>query len=322
MATIYFLFVVREVLLTFIFASFLAYILFRPVLFIEKWGIPRIWAILLLYLILIAIFSTLLALAIPGLVRELGELGKLLPGYAEEASDLAKQLDNTSMPARFNEVVRENIGKIESLIYSSLQNFITIMYNLLGKVLAIIFSPILAFYILNDWEKIRETFLKLFSPAARRALINLFSEIDLVLIEFFKGHLLVATFVGVLIGFLALILGVNFPLLIGILSGITNLIPFFGAFLGGIPAVAVALSESFKLALYMTIGIFVVQQIESNLITPNVIGGKLGLHPLVIVFVLLAGGKLAGIWGMLLAVPLAAILKIIVKWLYLKLIVL
>ncbi|HZJ84343.1 MAG TPA: AI-2E family transporter, partial [Syntrophomonadaceae bacterium] len=197
-----------------------------------------------------------------------------------------------------------------------------IMYNLLGKVLAIIFSPILAFYILNDWEKIRETFLKLFSPAARRALINLFSEIDLVLIEFFKGHLLVATFVGVLIGFLALILGVNFPLLIGILSGITNLIPFFGAFLGGIPAVAVALSESFKLALYMTIGIFVVQQIESNLITPNVIGGKLGLHPLVIVFVLLAGGKLAGIWGMLLAVPLAAILKIIVKWLYLKLIVL
>ncbi|HZJ85372.1 MAG TPA: AI-2E family transporter, partial [Syntrophomonadaceae bacterium] len=118
LATIYFLFVVREVLLTFIFASFLAYILFRPVLFIEKWGIPRIWAILLLYLILIAIFSTLLALAIPGLVRELGELGKLLPGYAEEASDLAKQLDNTSMPARFNEVVRENIGKIESLIYS------------------------------------------------------------------------------------------------------------------------------------------------------------------------------------------------------------
>ncbi len=322
MATIYFLFVVREVLLTFIFASFLAYILFRPVLFIERWGISRIWAILLLYLILIAIFSTLLALAIPGLVRELGELGKLLPGYAEEAGDLAKQLDNTSMPARFNEVVRDNIGKIESVIYSSLQNFITIMYNLLGKVLAIIFSPILAFYIMNDWEKIRETFLKLFSPTARRTLINLFREIDLVLIEFFKGHLLVATFVGVLIGLLALILGVKFPLLIGILSGVTNLIPFFGAFLGGIPAVAVALSESFKLALYMTMGIFVVQQIESNLITPNVIGGKLGLHPLVIVFVLLAGGKLAGIWGMLLAVPLAAILKIIIKWLYLKLIVL
>lgn len=319
-ATIYFLFMVREVLVTFLFGAFLAYILFRPVLFIEKRGIPRVWSILILYLILITVVSTLLAFAIPGVVKELVELGKLIPEYAEEAGELAEKIDDINMPAKLNEVVRENVTKIESVIYGSLQNFLNIMYNLLGKVLALIFSPILAFYIMHDWEKIRASFLNLFSPTARRELINLFNTLDTVLIEFLKGHLLVATIVGILTGIVAVILGVNFPLLLGILSGVTNLIPFFGAFLGGIPAVAVAFSESAKLAIYMTIGIFVVQQIESNLITPNIIGNRLGLHPLVIVFALLAGGKLLGIWGMLLAVPLAATLKVILGFLYLKLV--
>lgn len=319
-ATIYFLFMVREVLVTFLFGAFLAYILFRPVLFIEKRGIPRVWSILILYLILITVVSTLLAFAIPGVVKELVELGKLIPEYAEEAGELAEKIDDINMPAKLNEVVRENVTKIESVIYGSLQNFLNIMYNLLGKVLALIFSPILAFYIMHDWEKIRASFLNLFSPTARRELINLFNTLDTVLIEFLKGHLLVATIVGILTGIVAVILGVNFPLLLGILSGVTNLIPFFGAFLGGIPAVAVAFSESAKLAIYMTIGIFVVQQIESNLITPKIIGNRLGLHPLVIVFALLAGGKLLGIWGMLLAVPLAATLKVILGFLYLKLV--
>ena len=131
---------------------------------------------------------------------------------------------------------------------------------------------------------------------------------------------MVATFVGAMVGLAALLLGVKFPLMLGILSGVTNLIPYFGAFLGGVPAVAVALTESWQLGLYMTLAIFVIQQVEGNLITPKVIGGKLGIHPLLIVFSLLAGGKLWGIWGMLVAVPLAAVLKVLVSWLYLKLV--
>lgn len=320
LSTIYFLFVVREVLFTFVIGIFLAYILFRPVRIIEGKGVKRVWAIIILYGVLLSIITGTLAFAIPGLVKELTELAKLIPEYADEAGDLAKKIDDISMPAKLNEVFRQNLNKVESYIYSGLQDFLNILYNLLGKVLAIIFSPILAFYIMNDWEKIRDGFLNLFSPTSRRELINLGEKIDAVLIEFLKGHLMVASFVGVMIGVVAAILGVKFPLLLGILSGVTNLIPFFGAFLGGIPAVAVALSSSFKLAIYMAIGVIVVQQIEGNLITPKIIGDKLGLHPLVVVFALLAGGKLIGIWGMLIAVPTAAILKVVVGWLYLKLV--
>ncbi|HZK43780.1 MAG TPA: AI-2E family transporter [Syntrophomonadaceae bacterium] len=320
LATIYFLFLIREVLFTFLFGTFLAYILFRPVLFIEKQGIKRVWAILLIYLFLIVSITIALIFIIPSLVKELGELAKIIPEYADEAQDMAKRIENLAMPTKLNEIFQQNVHKIETYIYSGLKNSLNVLYNMLGKVVALIFSPILAFYIVNDWEMMRDGFLNFFSPSGRRELINLSEKLDTVLIEFLKGYLMVSTFVGVSIGLIAAILGVDFPLLLGLLSGITNFIPYFGAFLGGIPAVAVALSGSFKLAIYMTIGIFIVQQIESNLITPNLIGSKIGLHPLVIVFALLAGGKLFGIWGILLAVPTAAILKIVIGWLYLKLV--
>src|SRR5690606_4725537 len=131
---------------------------------------------------------------------------------------------------------------------------------------------------------------------------------------------LVASFVGLMVGLAAFLLGVKYPLILGIISGVTNLIPYFGAFLGAIPAVAVALTDSWRLALYMALAIFAIQQVESGLITPRVIGNRLGLHPLVIVFALLSGGKLLGIWGMLFAVPLAAALKVFISWFYLKLV--
>ena len=144
------------------------------------------------------------------------------------------------------------------------------------------------------------------------------ADIDRVLIEGIKGSILIAVVVGTLVGLSALILGVKFPLVIGLLAGVTNLIPFFGAFIGAIPAVLIAYSESWLLAVYQTIAIVVIQQIESNIITPRILGGKLGLHPLFIIFALLAGGNLYGIWGILFAVPVAAMIKVSITWLYLR----
>lgn len=318
LATIYFLFLVREVLLTFFLGALLAYLLFRPVIFIEGKGLSRIWAILVLYLLVITILALVISVAIPGIIEELRQLAEFFPRYAEQAQDVAKKVDEISMPGKMSEIVDQNVNRVRDYIYNGLNSFLSGLYNFLGKILALIFSPILAFYIIKDWEKIRDNFLSLLYPGTRREIKVLCEQIDNVLIEFLKGHLMVASIVGTLTGVSAAILGVKLPILIGILSGVTNLIPFFGPFLGGIPAVIIAASESIRLAIYMTIAILVVQQLEGNIITPKIIGDKLGMHPLVIVFALLAGGKLLGIWGMLFAVPTAAVLKVILGWAYLK----
>ncbi|MBC7075604.1 MAG: AI-2E family transporter [Syntrophomonadaceae bacterium] len=316
--TIYFLFLVREILFIFAVGAVLAYLLFRPVSFIERRGVKRVWAILILYLATLIFLLAFFSFAVPGIVRELSELADLIPVYASEVQDIADKMGKIQMPGKLSDILRGNLIKIENSVYLFLKRFVGGIYDFLGKIFAIIFSPILAFYIMNDWEKIRDGCLNMLSPRARREITILFKQIDSVLIEFFKGHFIVAVFVGTMIGISAAVLGVKFPLLLGILSGITNLIPYFGAFLGGVPAVAVALSQSLPLAVYMTIAILVVQQLEGSIITPKIIGDRLGMHPLLIVFSLLTGGKLLGVWGMLVAVPLAATLKVLAGWAYLK----
>jgi len=318
--SLYFLYLVRDVMLTFFLGALLAFLLFRPVSYFESKGLKRVWAIILLYVIVGFVLAVVIALAVPGLVRELSRLAELYPQYAQQAQEMAGRIDRLNAPEQLTQVIDKNFNKVETYIYEALERFLSGFYNFLSKILALIFSPILAFYIMNDWERIKDKFLNFFSPRSRNEIIAVTKEIDNVLIEFIKGHLLVATLVGSATGIAAAFLGVKFPLLIGIVSGITNLVPYFGPLLGGIPAIALAASESLRLAIYMALAIFLIQQVESNLITPKVIGDKLGLHPLVIVFALLAGGKLLGIWGMLFAVPLTAVLKVVATWGYLKMV--
>ncbi len=317
-ATLYFLYRVREVLYAFSFGGVMAYFLYRPVAALEKRGLKRVMAILLIYCLAIASLGALIYWIVPVTAAELGDLAKLYPHCVQDVQKLISQMDGISKPERLQIFIDHNLDQIETGIYNALQNFINTWYHLLNRILALIFAPILAFYILNDWEKIRDGFLNLLPPRGRVQLRSLCQEIDRIMAEFIKGYFLVAITVGLLTGALAAILGVPFPMIIGILAAITNLVPYFGPLLGGLPAVLLAWSVSLKLAIYMTLGIIIIQQLDANLFTPRVIGQKLGMHPLVIIFTLLAGGTLFGLWGIILALPAAAVLKVVLHWAHLK----
>lgn len=317
-ATFYFLYLVNEVVMTFLLGVVLAYLLYHPVIFLEKRGFKRSYSILMLYIFVFLLVGIALYWLVPSLVKEAGTLVDMYPQLVEKAEELSAEIDGLDKPKEIDELIANNIARIQKGLYQGLEAFISSIYYILGKMFSIILAPILSFYILIDWEKIRHGFLCLATPRLRRELRGLAAELDRVLIEGIKGSILVAVIVGVLVGMSALILGVKFPLLIGMLSGITNLIPFFGPFIGGIPAVALAYTSSFKLAVYQAMALILIQQLEGNFITPRILGGKLGLHPLLIIFSLLAGGSLFGIWGILFAVPAAATIKVTLTWLYLR----
>jgi len=130
--------------------------------------------------------GTLLAFALPGMIKELTDMAQRIPHYADEAQDMAQRLQNLDMPMRLGDIINENISRVNEYVYKALHSFAGSLYSILGKVLAIIFSPILAFYILVDWERIRDNFLKLFSPQGRREAVELLSSVDEVLIEFLQ----------------------------------------------------------------------------------------------------------------------------------------
>ena len=117
-----------------------------------------------------------------------------------------------------------------------------------------------------------------------------------------------------------MVIGLEFAAMFGIIAGIAELIPYFGPLIGAAPAVGIALLHSKYMTLKVILAVLIIQQVEGNIISPKIMGNCMGLHPLVIIVALLAGGHLFGIAGMLLAVPLAAIIKIIVSFVWRKLI--
>ncbi len=317
-ATIYFLYRLREVLYAFSFGGIMAYFLYRPVKALERRGLARLAAILLIYILSAACLGALAYWMVPAIAIEVGELGRIYPLCVEDIQRLLAQLDGMAKPERLQVFIDDNLARLEAGVYNALQHFIDTWYHLLSRILALIFAPILAFYILGDWEKIRDSFLNLLPPRARVQMRSLFQEVDRIMVEFIKGYFLIAVIVGLLTGVWAALLGVPFPLIIGIVAGITNLVPYFGPILGGLPAIALAWTVSLRLAALMALGILIIQQLEANLFTPRIIGKKLGMHPLSIIFVLLAGGTLFGLWGVILALPAAAVLKVILHWAHLK----
>lgn len=140
---------------------------------------------------------------------------------------------------------------------------------------------------------------------------RLFHEMDKVFNEFIRGRLIVGAFVGIATTIVLLILKVDFALLIGIFSGLMDIIPYFGPVLGIIPGVVFAFLQKPIKALWVIILFIVIQQIENNIISPKVVGESVGIHPITVILVLIIGGSMFGILGMLLAVPFAAIFKIV-----------
>lgn len=144
-------------------------------------------------------------------------------------------------------------------------------------------------------------------------------EMDNSLGSFIRGQLLISAIVGVLIAVGLSIIGVDFALIIGLIAGIFNIVPYFGPVIGAIPAVISALLKSPLSAVYVVILFIVVNQVESSIISPNILGEHVGLHPVTVIFCIISGGYLFGILGVILAVPVTSIIKVTLRYIHNKL---
>lgn len=317
---LYLLYLLRSTFTPFLFALIITYILNPPVTYLQKKGIPRILAIALLYLLTFGLLIFAAFIVIPILIRELEAFAVRLPSYTAEIERILLKVQRGYTEAHLPEGIR---GILDSHILKIQGFVIRLLGELMGSVLAvfsqlinIILSPIIAFYLLKDWETIKRKALELLPKGIKGKTAFIFREVDGVLSGFIRGQILVGIIVGTFSAIGLFLLNVNFALMLGILAGVTNIIPYFGAVLGATPAVVIAALQSPALALKVIALYIIIQQLESNIITPNIIGQKTGLHQLIIIFALLVGGKLFGIAGMIVAVPVTAILKVLILSLY------
>jgi predicted PurR-regulated permease PerM len=317
----YALYPIRIIFPPLVVALVLVYVLNPLVSRLEDRGMSRLLASLLTYLVFVTLIVVGLRYLIPVLADQVREFAGSVPDLIDRAQsslkDLAERLGLNVGTGLFLDP--ENQRQVLDFLGSML----SFTRGLFHVALILVLGPILAFYLLVDLPKIRRG-LQAFIPTRRRAEVeSVVRDLGRALGGFFRGQLLVALFVGIASSLALYIVGLPYWAVVGMIAGLFNLIPLIGPFIGAIPALFIAfttttagegllrLEPGWPMALGATIALLTVQQIDNHIISPNVVARTVRLHPVTVMLGLLSGGTILGVWGMLVAVPTIAAVKIL-----------
>ena len=258
----------------------------------------------------------------PMIVKEVNSLISMLPDLSQNWYErfmawYEKTIGaNPNIPSTFEGVLEYLNIEVEAItdwLFRSSGTLFSKIGSFASSLVYLVTIPVIMFYFMKDGDKIAHGAKKMVLPKWRSWVFPLSEKIDGVLGGFIRGQLLVAFLIGVLSAIALLILGVEYWLILGMLAGIGDLIPYIGPFLGAIPAVFIALTTDPWKAVWVIVAFLIIQQLEGNLISPKIVGHSVGLHPALIIFMLLVGGALWGLVGLLVAVPLAGVIKVLLE---------
>ncbi|WP_300349784.1 AI-2E family transporter [Clostridium sp.] len=211
----------------------------------------------------------------------------------------------------FSVVENQIIEKLNIIVLSLANSIINGFIGFSENILAFAVIPVLAYYFLAYGDLVTNKFLY-FCPMDKRELLRcLGKDVDKVLGKYILGQLSLSLVVGIMTFMGMLILELKFPLLLAVLNAILNIVPYFGAILGAIPAILVAVIEGPTKILWVILTFIIIQQIEGNLVAPKITAESIDMHPILIIVLLLIGEKVGGLIGMVFIVPIAVVIKVI-----------
>ncbi|MCM1990129.1 AI-2E family transporter [Oceanirhabdus seepicola] len=313
---------------TIIWGLAIAYLMNFPLCFIEKKiKVPRVFSLIIVYAILLGTIAALFTSLIPEISRSISELIKSFPSE-KEISDIIKSLQDSFGNIEFVQEfdISSNVTKILSTfssalsesftsILSGLNVTVTTVMSITTSLVKFIFGLIISMYILKDKEKLckytNRIFKSLLSQKRFNGLLFNIKEIHEVFSKYIVGKSLDSFIIAVLCFIGLSLMKIPYALLISFIVGITNMIPYFGPFIGMIPSALIALlaSGQWEKGLGVLIFIIVLQQLDGWLIGPKILGDSVGLNPLVVIIAIIIGGATFGLIGMFVSVPIAAILR-------------
>ncbi|WP_455663342.1 AI-2E family transporter [Pradoshia sp.] len=304
--------IILTALSPFLFGAFISYLLHPLVGYIESRGLNRGLAIGLLYLVVFGLTGFGVYKGVPILVEQLNDIAVRAPEMAElyRTYILKFHTHTRGWPFGLHERLEAIINTFELRMGESVNVLVEALSGLSDVLILIILIPVISFYLLKDSESLIEKGLLLIPERKREQTRRFLTDVDRSLGGYIRGQLLVCLIIGASVSVLFYVFGMNYPLLLGFIIGVTNIIPYFGPVIGAIPSILVALTISGGMAVKVVCIILVLQFLEGNVISPIVMGKTLRLHPLIIIFVLLVGGKAAGVAGLILAVPILALVKV------------
>ena len=299
-------------LINLVFISFIAAYILKPLyMLLIKKGVNKKAASALIIVGLLSLILLIFIVVIPSIFRESLDINKAI-------NDLQKYLINANMKIKV--LSRSKVmSSIMTTIYQKSNTQILLIFDkildsIMGlgeNILTYMVSPLIIYYFLCDSENMINKALIVFPPESRNVIKKIIEDIDKVLGRYIISQLILCGIISIATFLILMFMKVDFPLILSLINGIFNIIPYFGPIFGVIPIILIALLASPKIALYTALWLFALQQIEGSILSPKIIGDSISMHPLTVILLLVIGGKVGGILGMILAVPLGVVIKVV-----------
>ncbi|MCP3030827.1 AI-2E family transporter [Halobacillus sp. A1] len=298
-------------------AGFLYYILNPVVRWISKIKyIPVSVSILLVYTAIAGVIYSAYILLANTIEKQVSGLSNDLPEELKKKAKETEQMIEENDRGMLGDVRQRVTSFFSDLAQTAGDNAAEIFSTITGAVTVLIVVPFVLFYFLKDDHRLIPFLLRFIPGNHQQEGKKLLKNIDQTLGAYIIGQLTVAVTDGVLMYIGYLIIGLDYALVLGIFVAITAVVPFFGPIIGVLPAIVVSLTQEPTMVVYVLILLVIVQQLEGNIVAPVVLGDRLDLHPLTIILLLIVAAALYGFIGMLIAIPLYAVIKVTISNLY------
>ncbi|RFM39808.1 AI-2E family transporter [Bacillus inaquosorum] len=303
----------------------IVFYLLNPVVdFLERRRIRRIYSILLLYLLIIGLITITIVSIIPFLKEQIMSLIDNIPRYVDIVENQTKQLIGSNFVNQAQQTMNINISDLATKISDQAATIVNSTFtgvgNFIGALTEIIISivtvPFILFYLLKDGRKLPVYILKFVPTRLKEQTYTVLSEMNHRLSSYIRGQIIVSFCIGFLLFIGYLIIGLDYASLLAVIAACTSIVPYLGPTIAITPAIIIAIVTSPLMLLKLVIVWTIVQLIEGKLISPQIMGKNLHIHPITIIFLLLTAGKLFGVVGIILAIPGYAVAKVITTHLF------
>lgn len=311
---LYFIFkieVIRSLCEIVVISFFLAYLLKPSVKYLDNKGLNKKLSSIIIVSTLIGIFAITLGVFIPEVIREASNLREAIYSIEGTVEKIATSFDNIHENKFIGNMVDKGYVKAQQYIFSFSDKIIDSLVKITSYFIELTVIPVVVYYFLSEGKKMFNRIMVLVPIRYRGFFKKVAKDIDVSLTKYISSQLILSLVVVVLTFILLVGFKIKFPLILSIINGILNIIPYFGPIIGTIPILIIALIGSRGNFIYLLMGLYIIQMIESNIISPKVTGDSIDMHPLLIVIVLYIGGEIAGFMGMVLSVPVAVLIKVI-----------
>ena len=280
---------------------------------LQKYKIPRAITVFFIYVLTVVVITLVITLIIPPIAEQFSSLSENFPEYVDKINSGYHVVRDFSEKYGVLERIKENVGSNEGNVNKAVEGVFSTVSGIFGGIVSFFIVMVITFYMVVEEDSMKKIVWSLAPPKNQAYIMQLINRMQRQVGYWLRGQLILMFIVGFLTWIGLLFLMPEYALVLGLIAGLTEFIPYLGPILGAVPALFLAFTVSPFLAMLVLIFYIIIQQVEGNILVPKIMQRAVGLNPIISMAVLMAGLKLGGIVGGLLSIPVATAISVMIK---------